>query len=511
VRRLHPAPGIRGDQEMGSVQIARPSYQIDAPVRPRNVLGEVLAPRRQHYVLHIPLCLFLAAIISWILPTEPMMVVACTVGSLAAIYMAYDWLLRSAPLRFSTVIALALLLGYCLGTMNTWLTEARADMTLAQMYSRDPAALARAVSTVLLTCGILIAVGELYERPIFGEDFRIKVDGRMLAFIYVGAATIVVGFLTKRLAFGGIGLSETGEVSPINAFLKWFFFPLVALTVSAFLASPSGIRKKLLGATAALLMLLLMTQWRRDQIYTAFLIVFAVRFSGYKLTGNLFKKLLYLAILGAVVVSGALTYQLLRSLGQFGGAHQVALIPRLERAATLVEEGTALSTAVDLSRQNVTRRTFILTYYSDLLEASSQYSPAYGTDIISQIEAIIPHAFFPNKTVVQEEVVASAQFGTSPIDQPNSILTGGVIDFGLFGVIVYPLIAAWLLRKFVDVVSRYLPALPAAFIVLTVIFVCVQAENLASSYILIIRNDLLFSVILLLFFSIPAFRFRSRA
>jgi hypothetical protein len=496
---------------MGSVQVARPAYQIDAPVRRPNILGEVFLPRRQHYILHIPLCLFLAAILAWILPTEPMMVLACSVGSLAAIYIAYDWLLRGGPLRFSTVIALAMLLGYCLGTMNTWLTESRADMTLAQLYSRDPAALARGAATVLMTCGFLIAIGELYERPVFGEDFRIQVNGRMLVFIYIGAATIVAGFLTKRLAFGGIGLSESGQVSPINAFLLWLFFPLVALTVSAFLAAPSGTQKKFLGATAAVLMVLVMTQWRRDQIYTAFLIVFAVRFSGYKLKANLFKKIIYLAILGAVVVSGTLAYQLLRSLGQFGGANQVQLVPRLERAAKLVEEGTAVSTAVNLSRQNVTRRTFILTYYSDLLEASSQYPPAYGTDIVTQIEAIIPHAIFPNKTIVEEEVIASRQYGTSPIDQPNSILTGGVIDFGIFGVIVYPLIAAYLLRKFIDVVARYLPALATAFIVLTVVFTCVQTEALASSYLLIIRNDILFSIVLLLFFSLPAFSFRSRA
>ena len=88
--RLYSAQGFRGNQEMGSVQVARPAYQIDAPVRRPKPFGEVFFPRRQHYVLHIPLCLFLAAILSWVIPTESMMVVACSVGSIAALYIAYD-------------------------------------------------------------------------------------------------------------------------------------------------------------------------------------------------------------------------------------------------------------------------------------------------------------------------------------------------------------------------------------------------------------------------------------
>jgi uncharacterized membrane protein YuzA (DUF378 family) len=496
---------------MGSVDIIRPEYRIEAPVRRRRVLGELFQPRRQHYILHIPLVLFFGAIVTWIIPTEPVMVAACVLGSAVSIYLAYDWLLRRQALRFSTMLALGLLFGYCLGTTNTWLTVPRGSLTLSAYYFRDPAILARAVASVLLACGILISVGELYEHPVFGEEFRLMDDSRIIPFIYSGTALIVVGFLTKRISFGGIGANGSGEVSPISELLFWLFLPLVAIAVSAFLSMPPGRKKMLMGAISAMLLLMLMTQTRRSQIYTGFLILFASRFSGYRMGKSTLRKIVYLVGLAGIIVTGTVSYQLLRTLGQFGGSKSVGVLPRLERAAELVQEGTALSSALSLTGQNVTRRTFVLTFYADCLELTSQKTPAYGGDAFDQAEAVLPRALFPSKTAYEsEEVFANKQFGMNFTDQPNSLLTAGAIDFGLMGVVIYPLIMAYLLRKFIELVSTYLPAFPAAFIVLGLLFTSLQTEMTITGYVTLFRDAILISVALLLFVSLPIFRRRSR-
>ncbi|MBT9330416.1 hypothetical protein [Paracidobacterium acidisoli] len=497
---------------MSSMQIARPAYSMEARLQPPRALGEVFPPRRQRYILHLPLCLFLAAILSWIMPVEPMMVFACVVGSAISIYIAADWLLRRGPLRLSMAYTLALLFGYCLGTMNTWLTVPRGSFTLAELYNRDPAVLSRGVSSVLLAAGILLAVGELYEHPVFGEDFRITIDGEVYCFILVATMLIFAGFLTKRLTIGGISASVSGRVSPISELLLWLFFPLVAFAVSAFLATPRGLKKIVLGAISILLLLLLTTQTRRDQIYTGFLIVFAVRLSGYRVRGSLLKKTVLLFMLMFIVVMGTLSFELLRSIGGYGLVQEASIGERLSEAGKMIEEGTALSTALDMTRRNVTKRTFVLTFYADLLEASTHNTPAHGADLISQFEEALPHALFPEKTFLVEELLANQQFGMNNNDQPNSLITAGALDFGLLGAVFYPLLLIYLLRRFVEIAGRFIPnRLAVLFIALNALFLSLQTEDGPLSLVIMMRDSIILTVVLILFSSLFASRFRSRA
>ncbi|HEY0786830.1 MAG TPA: hypothetical protein VGD62_13245, partial [Acidobacteriaceae bacterium] len=102
-------------------------------------------------------------------------------------------------------------------------------------------------------------------------------------------------------------------------------------------------------------------------------------------------------------------------------------------------------------------------------------------------------------------------FGTVYWDEANSVLTGGVIDFGLLGMIVYPLLIAVVLRTFFEFCQRIFPTFVVTFVIVAAIGILLQPESALTDYFLIIRNGLLFGSVVWFFIALPAFRLRRTA
>ena len=349
-----------------------PAMQIVSASLPSRVLGEDFAYPRVHYLNHIPAILLVTGLITWIAGNELGMVVAATVASFIACYMLWDWLFREGPTRFSTIQAMTLLLGYGLGALNTWLTLPRGDLPLAAFLGADQGILTRGMAAVLLSAVALCFLGELYERPLFGREFRIPLDQHTYALIYVGTLAIIAGFLTHSLGYGGIANAYREQQSPVAALLGWLLSPLAALTAAVFLAS-KGLSKLLTGVCTLILCVLLMAVGRRVVVYTAMEILFALRLTGYRLKGTVFRKALLLAVLAVFVAVGATVLMLLRLAAvQNHSDINTPLDRRIQIAMGWVEDGTALTRANEATQTNVEKRTFVLGFFADVLEGSSR-------------------------------------------------------------------------------------------------------------------------------------------
>jgi hypothetical protein len=229
---------------------------------PSRLLGEDYAAPRPVYFTHIPAILMLTGLGAWIASNELAMVLAATVASLVAGYLLWDWLVREGPTRFSTIYAMTILLGYGLGALNTWFTLPRGGLSLSAFMGADEGVLARGMAAVLLSASFLCFLGELYERPLFGREFRIPLDQRTYTLIYVGTLAIIAGYFAHVLDFGG-STSSGGQQSVASALLGWVFAPLVALTVAVFFAASKGLPKLLTGICTLILCALVMTVGRR--------------------------------------------------------------------------------------------------------------------------------------------------------------------------------------------------------------------------------------------------------
>ena len=259
------------------------------------------------------------------------------------------------------------------------------------------------------------------------------------------------------------------------------------------------------------MLLFVMVVGRRIVIYTAMEALLALGLTGYRLKGSFFKKTLILLMLAGFVAVGVTVFMLIRLAGfeNPNDPSTLSLAHRAETAMSWVKDGSALSRATVANQSNAEKRTFVLGFFADVLEGSSRRTPGLGRDLAEYVGSVVPRAINPNKDLsFNEEAFADELFGLTYGDSANSILTNGAVDFGLLGVIAYPLLIVVIMRVSIEAFSRLLPPLPMAIIILGAIFTVLQTETATSAYFVSIRNEIIFAIVLFTYTRLPRFGFR---
>lgn len=479
------------------------SFPVLQP-RPR-VLGADLAPARQVYYMFIPGLLFFIGILTWIMGDEQGMVVAGFVGTMVAVFTLWDWLFRHAPTRFSTLLAMSLLLGYAMGAINTWITLPRGTLTIAELMGLGEGALARGMAAVLFSTATLYFFGEVFEKPVFGRDFRFDVTHRTRQLIYVGTLAMLAGYASHSLSIEGAASAE-GHVSIPGLFLNWLYPPLASLAVAAFLTAHTKRERVLTGLSSLVLLAMFSLMGRRISIYTSMEILLVMGLVGFRWRGRLFQKIVVISVFGAVIVTGALTFMVLRIAGGLNPQKQLTVAKRIEVASKLVQKGGAYAQATKATQQNVQTRTFVLAFLANVMDAASRQTPALGRDAYNLSASAVPSIILPNKGFPPEEALVDQVFGLSYGDQANSILTTGATDFGFIGVMIYPLILVFLLRATFDIIAKWFSTVTLMVVALSFICILLQAENILTGYLEVMRDAALFGAVVAIFMALPAFR-----
>jgi hypothetical protein len=474
-------------------------------LRPRT-LGQDLAPPRQLYTTLIPASLSLVGIMSWTMGDEPGLVLASIEATVVALFTLWEWLFRRAPTRFSTLLGMALLLGYGAGTLNTWLTLPRGGLTLGEIMGLDDGVLARGLGAVLLTSACLYFLGEIFEKPVFGRDFRFTIDARTRALIYVGTVAMLGGYATHRLIVGGATSSE-GHVSVIGVFLFWFYPPLTAVAVAATVTAKRNRDALLLGASSLILLAIFGVMGRRCTIYTSMEILLMLGFVGFKWREKIFRNILLVLALITLMAVGGLTFMLLRLASVSQPHKEMTTGQRFEAAGKLVKKGGAITQAEKTTQINFQSRTFVLAFLANILDASSHKTPGLGQDAFGLLQGAVPRVFYPDKYPFSEEGFVDQQYGFGYGDEANSVLTAGATDFSLAGMIFYPIILVFAVRLLFDFCLRFLRIVPLMFVTLALIYVMLQTEVILNGYFETIRDSFLFGVMLSLFMALPRISF----
>lgn len=471
-------------------------------------LGDDLAPPRQLYFTFIPALLALTGVLSWTIGTEPGMVLASVVASAVALFTLWEWLFLRAPTRFSTLLGMALLLGYGMGTLNTWATLPRAGLTLAEVNGLSEGILARGLGAVLISASALYFLGEIFEKPVFGRDFQFDIAPRTRTLIYVGMLAMLAGYATHSLNFAGIA-SGGGHVSIPGTFLFWLYTPLTAVAVIAFLSAPGRLQKVLTGCSALILLAMFSVMGRRITIYTSMEVLLVMGLVGFRWREKILRNVLVILALAAIMVTASLTFMLLRLTGSMANTKKHITIGRqFEIAGKLVKKGGAYTLASKSTQTNFQSRTFVLAFLANILDASTRRTPALGSDAIGYVQLAIPSVLYPEKPLFfAEETLVDEQFGFSYGDQANSILTTGATDFGLIGMILYPLLLVVIFRITFDFIAKRLSPVPVMFVALVFIYTMIQTESGLNAYCVTLRDSIPFAIVLAILMAFPRIRF----
>jgi hypothetical protein len=479
-------------------------FVIDAPRR----LGSIFPRPRNLYMLYLPLMMLTVGLSCWLLEDDTMLIVGAMVLAGVSLYLFYDLTVRRATLRFTTVLVTTLGLGYGLGTANTWFTLPRSGQGLGVFLHKDPAQLTHTMGSILFSLSIVLSIGEMFEKPIFGEEFELQFPPQTAVFISVGCIVLVVAYATGALNFMGATIGEGGSLGIFPAFAAWLIGTLFAITLVAALNAKTKGLKRYLSILTVGQFLLEIPIGRRSLIYTIVLAILALRLGRFRFNWSWPKRILVGTLLAGLLYVASVGFFYMRLAGFASGKTHLGIIERVTLAITYFESKDYSEVQKSFS-QNVQVRTFILGFLSELEGYSTHFTLGYGRDLEGQFLEAVPSVLYPSKDrYFGEEGLANELFGTVYGDEGNSILTGGVIDFGLAGMVAYPLLIAFMLRAFVEFAGQTMPTFVATFMIFSAFAGLLHPEIGVTEYFIVIRNGLLFSTFVWFFIALPAFRLR---
>ncbi len=476
----------------------------ESRVRP---LGSNFAQQSQTYFLYLPFLLGVVGAAVWALPTNFMFVVGALVGGSVGIYVLIDIVFRSLPLRITTIYGMTVLLSYNLGSFYTWLTIPRGNLTLAEAFAREPGSLGRAVAVCMVAAAILFATGELFERPIFGAEFCLTFGPGTLPVILLTTFLVLAAYATGRVGYGGGTVDEYGHIDPATQLTMWWFFPAYAYTVCAAL-NATGVARLIVGGMVVVQTIAMVPLGRRQFAFSLLLAMIASRLGRFRLRLPMYKRILLVTAAVVLVTAASVFFLYLRFAGWERGNANISTAERIESAFDLVSKKSPIE-ILELLGTNVSHRTFVLGFFSDLLEASQNSTPLLGKDLLYNLQSAVPSIISSDKFGVGaygEETLANMQWGFSYRDEANSLITAGAADFGFLGVLFYPLAFCFLLRFAVEVAQYVVPLRLAVVLALAYVFQSLEAETVPLDYFLQIRSTILLAIIYYLLSRLPAFR-----
>jgi len=247
---------------------------------------------------------------------------------------------------------------------------------------------------------------------------------------------------------------------------------------------------------------------RRIFAFTLLLAILGTRLGEFRLRLPWFKKVLIGALAAGAVLTASLAFLYLRVAGYQlkGGASMSTRISTAVDTAERVKPDELLQV---LSHDASSR--FNFGFFSDLLDASERSQPLLGRDILYNMQQMVPSVISKDKFGLEpygEEQMANMQWGFSYIDEGNSLLTAGAADFGLIGVLLYPLLILLLMRVALEWIQSVMSPVMATIIALAYISETLRPEDIPVAYFTQIRNSLIVGLLFYLLSKLPRFRFR---
>jgi hypothetical protein len=455
------------------------------------------------YLIYLPILLMLGALVAAIAPSNAAFVFGAIVGGLVGLHMMFNLLFNDPPLRISHLLAMSLLVAYNLGAANSWLTVPRASLTISEAFAKDPVVLANGIAASMAACAVLIFAGELWEKPIFGREFRLDFDLRSLFFIVLTTAAILIAFAIGDIGFMGAAITADEHVSAFGSLVTWLSAPCLAYSICATL-NTKGAYRLVVGACALVQIIAMIPTGRRNFAFALVLSLVVCRLGRFRLRLSFYGKAVLLMAGFALVAIASIAFLYLRFAG-YEHKEATSFGARFQAAEQLFQT-RSVSEMAQLLQANVSTRTFEVAYFADLVDASQSSRPLLGKGLVTSLQLQVPSAISEDKFGLEryeEEQLVDMQFGFTFQDEANTILTAGAADFGLLGVFVYPLVMVALMRAAVEVVQAYLPTYVAAIIAIGFVFLMLLAETPLAGYFTLLRNATVVTAIFYLFSLLP--------
>ena len=353
--------------------------------------------------------------------------------------------------------------------------------------------------------------GEFLERPIFSADFYLTFESGTLPVIIGTTLLMLAAYATGRVGYMGLAVGDYGHIDPASQLILWWYLPAYAYTVCAAL-NTKGTTRLIVVSMAIIQTVAMVPLGRRTFAFGVLLAMIATRLGRFRLRLPMYKKILVGLVAFVLITIASLAFFYLRFAGyEVRGNRSISIFERVEGAYELMHKRSPAE-FLGMLGANVSKRTFDIGFFSDLLEASRHSTPLLGRDLLYNVQLAVPSSISSDKfgiTPYAEEALANMQWGFSYIDEANSLITAGAADFGFLGVLIYPLVFSFMLRFALELAQYTVPVRFAVIFSLAYIAQSLATEATPVDYILQIRSTILLIIILYVLTKLPTFRLKA--
>ncbi|MGA9983586.1 MAG: hypothetical protein WBP95_08940 [Acidobacteriaceae bacterium] len=443
----------------------------------------------------------------------------CAIGTGAGAWIIYGFVNHTLELRLTWIMAATLLMGYCGYTIFNEVAAVLDGQGVLAYIGVETDWAAYALLLVMLACIVLLLAGWA-EPPMIGEQHIVALSGKQERFLWFGLALTALSYFRGDNTFGGtvseVGSGKVDAFGSLVATITPVLFPLAVIGI----IQSSGSRR-LRFVVIGLLSTLMMATYGRRMMISMILITFiaASVLAGRKwrpkwhLSGA-WKAMLGLIAVPVLAASSYFFYGLRMATWEMGeGTHTIGSIVETAEVTTFRSPSEIVH---KLSENQSDRTAFAIRYLSWLARGGNTPSPMMGADVVQGAKMTVPDAVYhlfgaskdPIRHIGEEEDVANEHFGLPDEDMANSILTSGVIDFGLAGVLGYPLLLCFLARLVLSLASKVLNSEGQIVLILAMIIQFSQSENSVGGYLMDLRDIATLGLVWWVLHSIPSMNSR---
>jgi hypothetical protein len=446
---------------------------------------------------------------------------ALTVGTAIGLYCLIKVIRTTSYIRFGNLLATILLLSYAGGGLVTslgyyFLLRVSLVPTSFKFGSYTQEHISWSLAFVFIASAFLFIVS-MVERPIF-SNFSIECfsDRRVYRLIWVGFVLILIALLSGEIGYMGIQVNEESRRIGVIGSLAHSIVPiLLPTTIFAFIQEKS-VRKRITLSILFILFFSITVILGRRVLWVSIVLVMLAVIIGSKKALNLPLRSYIIGFFGISFLSifsyfGS-QYFLAMRLYLWSVGNKSSLLEQIHGAFQFIQNSSIILN--QFFRENMIERPFILPYLATLLASLDHHTPLLGLELKYSLLASIPSVLFPQKMATlpssTEDLVHSA-LGLPISDGPNTILTAGLDDFGLIGMILYPLLLITLYYSFLRLLRGRLPIPIYYMVAFSLVYNILYVEqSLAGILIVPLRNLVILIVLCLLVWKLPSVRIRAR-
>jgi hypothetical protein len=430
----------------------------------------------------------------------------CVAGACGGGWILYGFISRALPVRLTWMLASTLLIGYCAETLFNEIAAVLAGQGVLAYIGVDSDWAAYALMLVMLACMVLLLAGWA-EPPLINERLVVPISWKQERFLWFCVALVAIAYLRSDFSFGGTVVEAGSKKADVFGSLVSFILPIVPPLATIGVVQSSGMRRLRFFALALVSFLAIGTYGRQRLIfYLPIIFIGGALLSGRQWRLNrqmsgVGRVFLVAASIAAVLLGSYVFMGLRMAQWQMSeGTHSISLIMETSVATTF---RSPKEVAAALSDNLQDRTAFEVRYLSWLGRGGNTPSPLMGQDFLLGAKMAVPDRIYSvlgaskdsARKIGTEEGLANEHFGLPDDDDANSILTGGIIDFGLTGVLIYPLLVCFLTRLLLSLASTALKPEGQIVLMLSAMTLFSLSEVEVGDYLLGLRNMAILGVV----------------